>query len=212
MELINKYFPELTSLQSERLNKLLELYSYWNEKINVISRKDMHNFYLKHVLHSLSITKTISFKNGSRVLDIGSGGGFPGIPLAIMHNKTSFFLVDSIGKKTMVMSEIIKELNLNNVHAIKTRAEDFHEYYNHVCCRAVAPLSKLVHWINLSRKRGGGSNKLNCIFLKGGDLSNEIKDLKRSFNQKIELNKINLTDIFNEAFFEDKYILNIKDV
>ena len=212
MELINKYFPELTSLQSERLYKLLELYSYWNEKINVISRKDMHNFYLKHVLHSLSISKTISFKNSSRVLDIGSGGGFPGIPLAIMNDKTSFFMVDSIGKKTMVMSEIIKKLELNNAHAINTRAEDFYEDYNHVCCRAVAPLSKLIHWINLSRKGGGGSNKINCSFLKGGDLENEINDLKKSLNKKVKLNKIKLTDIFNETFFEDKYILNVEDV
>jgi len=212
MELINKYFPELSIIQSKRLSKLFELYTFCNEIINVISRKDMHNFYLKHVLHCLAISKIILFKKGAKVLDIGSGGGFPAIPLAIIHEDVSFFLSDSINKKTRVMAEVINALELKNAFVFNERAENIDFEYNYVCCRAVASLSKLHDWVNSSRKRGGGSKRLNYYFLKGGDLDEEIKEFRQKLNRPVNLKKINIPDIFNEPIFENKYIISIEDV
>lgn len=196
-ELIRKYFPELSDEQSKLLMRAADLYMDWNSKVNVISRKDMDYFFERHVLHSMSILKIAKLKG--RVMDLGSGGGLPGIPLAIMLPDVQFVLVDSIGKKCKVMRDIAKELGLKNVSVINDRAEDVEGEFDIVVCRAVAPLRTILHWVGNKVKKGG---KMYC--LKGGDLSEEIKEAK------VQAKTYNISELFEEEFFEMKKVVEVK--
>ncbi len=202
MELINKYFPNLSQQQREQFAQLDELYRDWNSKINVISRKDIDNLYEHHVLHSLGIAEVIRFKSGSEVMDLGTGGGFPGIPLAIMFPDVHFHLVDSIRKKILVCTEVAQSLGLKNVTTRWCRAEEEKAKFDFVVSRAVMPLADLVKIIrkNISREqRNALPNGLIC--LKGGELQNETLPLK---SQTVITN---LSDHFREEFFETKKIV-----
>ena len=205
MELIKNYFSEFTRRQDQQLGALKELYTEWNEKINVISRKDMDNFYLHHVLHSLSIAARFQFKDGMEVMDLGSGGGFPGIPLAIFFPNVKFHLVDSINKKLKVVNEVAEGAGIKNITTQHTRAEEIkNRQFDTILSRAVAPLKDL-WWMSkpLLRKtkkaEKGVPNGLIC--LKGGDLSQEISES----NCKPFVWEIN--KIFDEPYFDEKYIL-----
>lgn len=204
MSIIEKYFPKLDALKTQQLKQLQPLYAEWNAKINVISRKDFDEFYERHVLHSLAIAKFINFSPGTKILDVGTGGGFPGIPLAIYFPQVQFHLVDSIGKKIKVVNTVIEELELKNVTAEKIRAEQINEKYDFVVSRAVTRLPEFVPWVkkNISKKY---INPLpnGIIYLKGGDLSEEIKPYKK--NIFIE----NLSNYFEEEFFETKKVLHL---
>lgn len=204
VDIIFKYFTELSEQQKEQFTKLFELYSFWNAQINVISRKDIDELYERHILHSLAIAKFCTFKKGERVLDVGTGGGFPGIPLAILFPETDFHLVDSIGKKIKVVQEVAQALCLKNVTATHGRAEQIRDKYNFVVSRAVTRLADFYPWV-----RGKFSSQhINAIangilYLKGGDLSEEIKEAKL----KAELYPI--SDFYSEEFFETKYVVYI---
>ena len=202
MDLILKYFPDLTDLQKERFSALLPLYSEWNTKINVISRKDMDLFYTHHVLHSLTLTKVLPVKTGTRILDLGTGGGFPGIPLAIFFPEVSFMLVDSIGKKINVVRSIADSIGLSNVNAVHARTEHIKERFNFVVSRAVAPLPDLIKWTgNLFDKKNNGSVPNGIFCLKGGDLKQELAPYIKRATQ------IDITDFFNEPYFNEKKII-----
>ena len=183
MDIILKYFPHLTETQIEQFRQLEPLYADWNAQINVISRKDFSEFYERHVLHSLGIAKFTRFANNTKILDVGTGGGFPGIPLAILFPEVQFHLVDSIGKKIKVVNGVVESLGLKNVRAEQIRAEQLQEKYDYVVSRAVTRLPDFVKWIrkNISKKQ---KNPLpnGVIYLKGGDLGEEIKPFgKRIF-------------------------------
>jgi 16S rRNA (guanine527-N7)-methyltransferase len=199
MELILKYFPELSDNQIQQFKQLQFLYSNWNEKVNVISRKDVAYFYERHVLHSLSIAKIHSFEAGTKVLDLGTGGGFPGIPLAILFPETQFLLVDSIGKKISVVQDVIQQLGLQNAEAKWSRVEEIDTKFDVVVTRAVAKLEQLLLWTKFHSK--------HIIALKGGDLSQEIKDIS---NIKKTLQLYPISDFFEEEFFETKFIVDLK--
>lgn len=202
MDRIIKYFPELTSIQQKQLSDLDPLYKDWNSRINVISRKDIDNIFIHHILHSLAIAKVISFAKGTRILDVGTGGGFPGIPLAIFFPSCTFTLVDSIGKKTTVANEIALSLGLTNVKAVKSRAEELVGEYDFVVTRAVAPLSTLNGWVQKIIKPGGFNQLPNGIIaLKGGDLKGELAP----FGKKI--NKWDISTFFEEEYFQEKSII-----
>ncbi len=204
MEIISKYFKELSPAQQDQFAALFDVYKEWNDKINVISRKDFDTLYERHVLHSLAIVKFLPFQNGSKILDIGTGGGFPGIPLAIMFPECQFHLVDSIGKKIKVVQEVTAALGLKNVKATHGRAEEVKDKYDFVVSRAVAELELLVKWSQgkISKKQINAiPNGLIC--LKGGDLSEELK----AVNQYKEL--YNLNDYFTEDFFETKKLVYV---
>ena len=204
MELIDKYFPNLTPEQRERFAALDALYRDWNAKINVISRKDIDNLYEHHVLHSLGIAQLINFKPGTRIMDLGTGGGFPGIPLAIMFPEVQFHLVESIGKKIRVCDEVLTALGLTNVTTEWARAENVKEKFDFVVSRAVMPLADLVKLIrkNISRESHNAMpNGLIC--LKGGELQNEVMPMK-SHTQET-----NLSDYFDEEFFKTKKIVYV---
>ena len=204
MEIILKYFPNLSAKQREQFVALSPLYKEWNEKINVISRKDMDELYTHHVLHSLAIAKFIEFQPNAHVLDVGTGGGFPGIPLAILFPQTKFHLVDSIGKKITVVTEVAKALGLDNVLAEKSRAEELMGDYDFVISRAVAPVAELLKWTgHLVEKGGNHALKNGWILLKGGDLADEIKQAGR----RAEV--LDLSNWFNEDFFLTKKIVYI---
>jgi 16S rRNA (guanine527-N7)-methyltransferase len=204
MELISKYFPDLTSDQADKFRRLEELYMDWNSKINVISRKDMEHFYERHVLHSLGIAKVIQFTPGAQVMDIGTGGGFPGIPLAILFPETKFLLVDSIGKKIRVVQEIAEAADIANVEAIQARAEDVKGKFDFVVSRAVTTLPDFIKWVENKIKRESRNSMQNGIlYLKGGDLEAELAPL---------LNKcqiFSLSDYFKEDFFETKKVVHV---
>ncbi|HYV91878.1 MAG TPA: 16S rRNA (guanine(527)-N(7))-methyltransferase RsmG [Chitinophagales bacterium] len=205
MEILRKYFPLLSSLQLQQYSSLQKLYGSWNEKINVISRKDIDHLYERHVLHSLAIAKFISFSDGTTVLDAGTGGGFPGIPLAIFFPKVKFHLVDSIGKKIKVVEAITQELELTNVSLEKIRAEELRSKYDFITGRAVAPLKTICDWTKhliFSESKNQISN--GWILLKGGDLKNEIQELNKP------VFKIPISDFFEEDFFKGKFIVNFK--
>lgn len=204
MTTIQKYFPDLTERQREQFTRLDALYRDWNSKINVISRKDIDNLYEHHVLHSLGIAELIRFKSGSKVMDLGTGGGFPGIPLAIMFPDVEFLLVDSIGKKIRVCQEVADSLGLTNVTTRWCRAEEVKEKFDFVVSRAVMPLTDLVRIIrkNVSREqRNAMPNGLIC--LKGGELEHEVMPMKS--NTLITP----LSDYFAEEFFETKKIVYV---
>lgn len=202
MDTIKKYFPNLTEKQIEQYTALYDLYYDWNNKINVISRKDIENLYLHHVLHSLAIAKAITFRPGTTIMDMGCGGGFPGIPLAIMFPEVKFHLVDSIGKKVRVASEIASAIGLKNVTATHSRAQEIKEKYNFVVSRAVMQLPELV---KICRKNIG-KEQLNAlpngiICLKGGNIQAEVQQYKNI----IEI--MPLENIFEEEFFKDKKVV-----
>jgi 16S rRNA (guanine527-N7)-methyltransferase len=203
MEIIEKYFTSLSENQIEAFKQLGPLYRKWNDRINVISRKDIDHLYLRHVLHSLAIAKYIAFIPGQTVLDIGTGGGFPGIPLAILFPETNFTLVDSIQKKIRVVETVINTLKLTNVRAEQNRAENISEKYDFVVSRAVASLSKLIQWTRKNIHVSSDINSANgLIALKGGDLSTEI-------NPGYKTNTIEIQDYFEETFFQTKKIVHI---
>lgn len=204
MELIKKYFPDLTEIQLSQYEQLDALYHDWNAKINVISRKDIDNLYEHHVLHSLGIAKFITFKPGTHILDLGTGGGFPGIPLAIMFPECHFHLVDSIGKKIKVCTEVANALNLQNVTFRHCRAEEEKEKFDFVVSRAVMPLTDLIKIIrkNIAGKQQNAiPNGLIC--LKGGELEKETMPFKH------QTMMTSLSDYFREEFFETKKVVYV---
>jgi len=202
-EAVFKYFPELTERQKEQVSLLKELYGFWNEKINVISRKDTDNFYTRHVLHSLAIAKFATFSNGTKVLDVGTGGGFPGIPLAILFPTTHFTLLDSIEKKIKVVSSIANELKLENVTPTRKRVEEEVGKYHFIVSRAVMEFQKFLKPANNLIVKEQINNVLNngIILLKGGDLQQELG----KYGNKIKITDI--SDYFSEPFFETKKIV-----
>jgi 16S rRNA (guanine527-N7)-methyltransferase len=204
LALIEKYFPNLTVLQKEQFTQLKPLYEEWNAQINVISRKDVDSLYERHILHSLSIAKFISFKKGTKLMDLGCGGGFPGIPLAILFPEVSFSMIDSIGKKIKVVQEIYTAIGLQNVQAYHMRAEKVEDTFDFVITRAVAPMVDLVKW---TRKKYSKINKHEIdngvIALKGGDLSSELATWGK------RKTVVSLSEYFEEDFFETKQIIHI---
>jgi 16S rRNA (guanine527-N7)-methyltransferase len=180
-DIIFNYFPNVDKVQREQFEKLHSLYSHWNEKINVISRKDIDNLYINHVLHSLAIAKVLEFKSAD-VLDVGTGGGFPGIPLAILFPDTHFHLVDSIGKKITVVKNVADALQLKNVSAEQARAEDLKESYDFIVSRAVTRLKEFYGWIHKKTKKASSHPLQNGIlYLKGGDLNEELAELRKPY-------------------------------
>lgn len=205
IQIILKYFPDLSLNQKSNFEKLFELYTFWNNQINVISRKDIDLIYERHVLHSLGIAKVISFRPGTKVLDVGTGGGFPGIPLAILFPETDFFLVDSIGKKIKVVNEISNALNLKNVRAKHCRAEDINEKFHFVVSRAVTEFPVFYSWIkNKFLIQNLNDLKNGILYLKGGDLKEEF-GIYYDHAQFYELK-----NYFKEEFFDTKKVVYYK--
>jgi 16S rRNA (guanine527-N7)-methyltransferase len=203
-EIIFSYFPDLTAVQRGQFSKLFALYSEWNDKINVISRKDIENLYVNHVLHSLGIVKVTSFKPGSLILDVGTGGGFPGIPLAILFPETKFHLVDSIGKKITVVKNVVDGAGLKNVKAEQIRAEQIKGEYDFIVSRAVTRIKEFHGWVHQKVKAKSVHDIDNGIlYLKGGDLDEELDELKRPYQLT------NLSDHFKEEFFQTKKVVYI---
>lgn len=201
-DIIYQYFPNLSDQQQKQFAQLYSLYKDWNDKINVISRKDVDNLYVNHVLHSLGIAKIISFKPGASILDVGTGGGFPGIPLAILFPDTEFHLVDSIGKKITVVKNVADGLGLKNIKAEQIRAEQINNKYDFIVSRAVTRLKEFYGWINQKVKLKSQHEMDNGIlYLKGGDLDEELAELKK-------LHQIfDLSQYFKEEFFETKKVV-----
>jgi len=203
-DIILKYFPDLTEKQLDQFSQLFDLYSYWNAQINVISRKDIEELYERHVLHSLGIAKICQFKPGESVLDVGTGGGFPGIPLAILFPETEFYLVDSIGKKIKVVKEVASALGLDNLRADHLRAEQIKEKFNFVVSRAVTRLGEFYPWIQGKFKKDSINALRNGIlYLKGGDLGEEIKE------SKLKAELYPLSNYFEEEFFDTKFVVYV---
>lgn len=203
MDVIHKYFKNLSEKQTAQFAKLQELYQDWNLKINVVSRKDIDELYLRHVLHSLGIAKVMSFNPGSKVMDVGTGGGFPGIPLAILFPETQFHLVDSIGKKIKVVEGVVAGLGLENVKTTHGRVEEVKDTYDFIVSRAVAQMETFVHWTKGKiAKKQNHNLKNGILYLKGGDLSEEL--------QKYTSATIyDLPDYYEEAFFETKKVVHL---
>ena len=194
VELIQKYFPNLTEKQIKQFTNLDELYKEWNEKINVISRKDMDSLYEKHILHSMGIAKVMAFSDRTKVLDIGTGGGFPGIPLAIYFPEVTFILTDSVAKKITVVNEVVKALDLKNVSTKIERAENINLNVDYIVTRAVAKMSDLIFWSK-------NKNPKKIIALKGGDLKDELNNIKKN------IRIIDIHEFYSEEFFETKKIV-----
>ena len=209
IEIITKYFSQLTEKQIEQFTTLYTLYADWNGKINVVSRKDFESLYEKHVLHSLAIAKYIQFEKGTKILDIGTGGGFPGIPLAILFPEVEFTLCDSIGKKIKVAEEVSKGLGLTNTDFVVGRVENLKEEFHFILSRAVAPMETLYRWTQDYIAEECFNSKLNgYLLLKGGDLKEEIKEIKR-LNAKLNVQTSDLNNFFEEPFFETKQLVYI---
>ena len=203
MEQISKYFINLTDLQLNQFRQLETLYKYWNSQINVISRKDIDELYLRHVLHSLGIAKVQPFKPGSRILDVGTGGGFPGIPLAILFPDVRFYLVDSIGKKIKVVQEVVKVLELKNVKAEHIRAEKVKGEFDFIVSRAVTNMNDFVKWTRKKvAKKQHHKLKNGILYLKGGDLKEELVNFPKA-------TVYNLSVYFTENFFESKKVVHL---
>lgn len=203
MELILKYFTNLTDDQIAKFKKLQSLYEDWNLKINVVSRKDIDELYLRHVLHSLAIAKVVPFKDGTKILDVGTGGGFPGIPLAILFPECSFHLVDSIAKKIKVVDEVVDGLGLSNVKTTHGRVEEISGTYHFIVSRAVAIMPTFVHWVKGKiSKEQNHEFKNGILYLKGGDLTEELQGYKTA-------TVYNLSDYYIEDFFETKKLVHL---
>ncbi|WP_462254411.1 16S rRNA (guanine(527)-N(7))-methyltransferase RsmG [Ekhidna sp.] len=203
-DIIEKYFPELTEVQKNQIEQLFQLYEDWNAKINVVSRKDIDQLYERHVLHSLAIAKFATFTAGSRILDVGTGGGFPGIPLAILFPECNFHLVDSIGKKITVVNEVSSAIGLQNLTAEHQRMEKVRDKYDFVVSRAVAQTKQLFIWAHQKISKEQRNDLDNgMILLKGGDLTTEMKEFGRRYIEK------DLSDFFTEDFFETKKIIYV---
>lgn len=199
------YFPNLTNKQKQQYEQLPTLYEFWNNQINVISRKDIDQLFERHVLHSLGIAKVMSFLPGESVLDVGTGGGFPGIPLAIMFPDTQFYLVDSIGKKIKVVQEVAKALGLTNVRTAHSRAEQINEKFDFIVSRAVTRLGEFYPWIK-GKFSKESKNKLpnGILYLKGGDLTDEIRE------SGLTVTQYHLKDYYTEEFFDTKQVIYVK--
>ena len=202
MQIIHKYFPDLTEKQIEQFTDLQQLYQHWNAQINVISRKNMDALYTNHILHSLAIAKVIQFEKGSKILDIGTGGGFPGIPLAILFPEVKFLLVDSIGKKINVVNEVSTAIGLTNVRTLHERAENIKETFDFVVSRAVTNMTDFKKWVKGKfNKKHNNELKNGILYLKGGDLSEELGGISHT--------KYEIADSFEEEFFETKKVIYI---
>ena len=203
LELLKKYFPDLTEDQKNKFGKLQDLYEDWNLKINVVSRKDIEELYLRHVLHSLGIARVQQFLPGASILDVGTGGGFPGIPLAILHPETNFHLVDSIGKKIKVVNEVVEGLGLKNVHTTNSRVEEVPGHYDFIVSRAVAAMPTFVHWTTGKiAKESKHELKNGILYLKGGDLSEELSTYQKAVIYDLQ-------EFFEEDFFETKKVVHL---
>lgn len=204
MDYIKKYFNQLSERQLSQFEQLKSVYEQWNAKINVISRKDMELFYLHHVLHSLAIAKVVSFLPKSEVLDAGTGGGFPGVPLAILFPDTKFTLVDSIGKKIKVVEEVTKSIDIKNITAVNSRVEQIDKQFDFIVSRAVTQMPEFVKWIKGKiKKQSIHSLENGILYLKGGDLTEELASFKKA---KLH----NISDFFSEDFFETKKVVYLK--
>ncbi|MBN2814808.1 MAG: 16S rRNA (guanine(527)-N(7))-methyltransferase RsmG [Bacteroidales bacterium] len=204
MQIIAKYFPDITAHQTQQFARLGELYALWNQRINVISRKDIENLYLHHVLHSLSIARVVSFSRGTTIVDAGTGGGFPGIPLAILFPDVHFTLVDSIAKKIKVVDAVRHEIGLDNVDTLNLRLEMLTSQADFVVCRAVTEIPTLFGWVKKNIRPGGVHSLENGLLaLKGGDLSAELKPMGK------DVQVFNLSNWFTEPFFETKKLVFI---
>lgn len=206
--IIQENFPFVTEKQIKQFESLLEIYNNWNEKINVISRKDMENLFERHILHSLSIAKIISFKPNTKILDVGTGGGFPGIPLAILFPEVDFYLVDSIGKKINVVNAVSQELGLENIRAEQIRAENVKGYFDFIISRAVTSMPVFLSWIEnkISKIQYHEMNN-GIIYLKGGDLQEELLPIEKDKKKRIKI--YNIYEFFPSEFFETKKIVHI---
>ena len=203
MEEIIKYFPNLSDIQIEQFQKLGEVYPEWNAKINVISRKDIDELYTKHVLHSLAISKIQSFEPGTYVLDVGTGGGFPGIPLAILFPETRFYLIDVIAKKIKVVQAVVDAIGLKNVKAEQMRAENVKGDFDFIVSRAVTNMPDFVSWIkDKIKKQNKHELKNGILYLKGGDLTEELKDFPKA-------TEYNISEFFDNEFFETKKVVHL---
>ena len=203
MDIILKYFKNLSDIQIAQFSKLQELYQDWNLKINVVSRKDIDELYLRHVLHSLGIAKVMDFKPGAKIMDVGTGGGFPGIPLAILFPETQFHLVDSIGKKIKVVDEVVAGLGLTNVKTTHGRVEEVKDTYDFIVSRAVAQMETFVRW-NKGKiaKKQNHTLKNGILYLKGGDLTEELANYTSATTY-------DLSNYFEEPFFETKKVVHL---
>jgi 16S rRNA (guanine527-N7)-methyltransferase len=203
MELLLSYFPHLTEVQIKQFEDLQNLYEDWNSKINVISRKDIDELYTRHVLHSLGIAKVLEFKPGSRIMDVGTGGGFPGIPLAIMFPEVDFYLIDVIAKKIKVVNEVASALGLKNVKAEQKRAELVKDNFDFIVSRAVTNMPDFVDWISDKvKKESKHELKNGILYLKGGDLTEELSSFPNA-------TQYNLFEFFKEDFFETKKVVHL---
>lgn len=203
MELLLSYFPHLSETQIKQFQDLQNLYEDWNSKINVISRKDIDELYTRHVLHSLGIVRILEFKPGSRIMDVGTGGGFPGIPLAIMHPEVDFYLIDVIAKKIKVVNEVALALGLKNVNAEQKRAELVKDNFDFIVSRAVTNMPDFVEWVaDKVRKESKHELKNGILYLKGGDLTEELASFPNA-------TQFELSDFFKEEFFETKKVVHL---
>jgi 16S rRNA (guanine527-N7)-methyltransferase len=204
MQVIEKYFPDLTRNQTDQYSKLGSLYAFWNERINVISRKDIHNLYEHHVLHSLALARIISFRSGTSIIDAGTGGGFPGIPLAILFPEVRFILVDSIAKKIRVVESIAREIGLTNCEMRQIRLEELNDRVDFVVCRAVAEISVLFGWVRKNIIPGGFNDLSNGLLAyKGGELGDELMPMGAGVKE------FNLKAWFDEDYFETKKLVYV---
>lgn len=204
MEIIKKYFPDLDPVQFERFERLKELYQFWNDQINVISRKDIESLYIHHVLHSMAIAKVIQFKPGTQIMDVGTGGGFPGIPLAILFPECEFYCIDSIGKKIKVVTEVSTALGLNNLKAEQIRVQQVKKQFDFVVSRAVTAFPKFVNMVKKNvHHKDKNAFPNGILYLKGGDFAEEIK----GYGEAVSL--FNCSDFFGEEFFETKKVVHL---